>query len=142
MIVTGQRVVDWVAGVNNHYAKYGPGAIGIGVERDGRIVGGAVFNDYTGANINIHFASDGKKTWVTREFLWFVFYYAFEQARVKRVSGFIWESNTASVEFARRIGGEIEARLIDAADDGDVLLFKMTKDKCKWLRRKTHEQIA
>lgn len=139
MIVTGQRVVDWVATVNDHYAKYGYGATGIGVERNGVIVGGAVFNDYTGANINIHFASDGKKNWVTREFLWFIFYYAFCQVGVKRVSGFIWESNKASVEFAKRIGGELEARLVDAAADGDVLLFKMTKDNCKWLQRKKHE---
>lgn len=135
-------MVDWVAAVNNHYAKYGIGAVGIGVERNGEIVGGAVLNDWTGANINIHFASNGKKNWVTREFLWFVFYYCFFQVGVKRVSGFIWESNQSSVNFAQRIGGELEARLIDAANDGDVLLFKMTKDKCKWLQRKTYEQLA
>lgn len=139
MIVTGQRVVDWASKANNYFDSYGFAAVGIGVERAGEIVGAVVFNEYTGANINIHFASNGKKTWATREFLWFISHYAFCQAKVKRVSGFISESNKDAVRFAERFGCELEARLVDAADDGDVLLFKMTKDKCKWLQRKKHE---
>lgn len=139
MIVTGQRVVDWASSVSNYYDNYGLGAVGIGVEREGEIVGAAVFNNYTGADIHIHIVSNGKKNWITRELLWFVHYYAFNQAGVKRISGFIWESNKEAVELARRVGAELEARLVDAADDGDVLLFRITRDNCKWLQRKMNE---
>lgn len=136
MIVTGQQVVDWAAAVAKHWNKYGHGAVGIGVARDGIIIGAAVFNNYTGADIHVHAVSNGKKSWLTREFLWFVHYYAFHQVGVRRITGFIWESNTSAVELAKRLGAELEARLSDAADDGDVLIFKMTKNQCKWLKRK------
>lgn len=118
--------------MNDRIDKYGL-ATGIGVERDGVIVGAAIFNNYNGACIDAHFASNGKKNWITREFLRFSYHYIFNQCGVKRVSGFIAESNKPAVNLARRLGGDLEAVLVDACEDGNVLVFKMMRDECKWI---------
>ena len=133
-IVTGQRVVEWVAKQTNEFGNFGA-AVGIGLEKDGRFVAGVVFNDYNGSNICMHVASDGSRHWLTREYLWFVFHYAFEQANVKRITGLVGESNEAAIRFDTHIGFSEEARLKDAHPDGDLIVFCMRKEDCRWLRR-------
>ncbi len=143
-IVTGQHVVDWVATRTNEFGNYGA-AIGVGLERDNQLIAGVVFNDYNGANINMHVASDGSRHWLNREFLWFCFYYAFEQAKVKRITALIGEGNLAALRFNDHIGFTEETRLKDAHPNGDMIVRVMFKKDCRWLNRRNlyeHKQAA
>ena len=108
----------------------------IGIERNGVLVGGVIFDNYNGANICIHSASDGTGRWMNREFLWFVFYYPFVQLGVKRITGPIPSSNFKARKFNENLGFELETTLKDAHPEGDLLIYKMTPDKCKWLNLK------
>lgn len=110
----------------------------IGLEKHGRLVAGVLFDNFNGANINMHVASDGSKNWMCREYLWFCFYYPFKQLGVKRITGLVAESNLAARRFDEHIGFELETSLKDAAPDGDLLVYRMTPDKCRWLERKHH----
>lgn len=108
----------------------------IGLEKNGELVAGIVYDYYTGTNICMHIAAKGKR-WMTKEFLWFMFYYPFVQLGVNRLTGIIPESNKESVRFAQGLhGAKLEARLKDAHPDGDMLIFVMFKDDCKYLRIK------
>ena len=138
-VVTGAHVVDWVAKRTDEYGNYGA-AVGIGLEQDNSLIAGVVFNDYNGANICMHVASDNSKRWMTKEYLWFVFYYAFEQAKVKRITGLVPESNYEAIKFDTHIGFSEETRLKDAHPDGDLIVFVMRKESCRWLRRNKYEQ--
>lgn len=137
-VVTGQHVVEWVASRTGEFGSYGA-AVGIGLE-DKQLIAGVVFNDYNGANICMHVASDHSKRWMTKEYLWFVFYYAFEQAKVKRITGLVPESNEAAIKFDLHIGFSEETRLKDAHPDGDLIVLVMRKENCRWLRRNHYEQ--
>lgn len=132
-IVIGQQVVEWVAKKTNEHGNYGA-AVGIGVE-DGEIVAGVVLNQYNGASMCIHVASDGSKRWLTKELLWFVFHYAFEQARVKVLIGLIGSKNTASHRFNLHLGFVEEHRIPDAHPDGELLIHILRKENCRWLKR-------
>lgn len=108
----------------------------IGLEKNGELVAGIVYDYYTGTNICMHIAVKGKRC-MTKEFLWFMFYYPFVQLGVNRLTGIIPESNKESVRFAQGLhGAKLEARLKDAHPDGDMLIFVMFKDDCKYLRIK------
>jgi RimJ/RimL family protein N-acetyltransferase len=70
---------------------------------------------------------------MTKELLWYTFYYPFIECGCKRVTGLVAETNTAAREFDERLGFHLEARLKDAAPEGDLLVYAMFRDECRWL---------
>lgn len=132
MIITGDEVTKWVS--EHSEGTFVPGLNpGIGIVTNGEIVGGVAYDGFNGANINIHVASNGSKRWINREFLWFVFYYPFVQLGCKRVTGVVPSYNKAAIDFDEKVGFELEATLTNAHPLGDLLIYKMTPDKCRWL---------
>ena len=138
-IVIGQAVVDWAALTHGVKAGYS-GAIGIGVEKNGVIQGAVVYHEWNGGSIRIHVVSNHSKTWVTREWLHVIFYYAFDQLKVKRITGFTPEVNTAALEFNKRVGFVEEARLKDNEATGDTIVLKMTRKDCRWIDYKRYKR--
>lgn len=132
-IVTGQRVVEWVAKRTNEFGNFGA-AVALGVERDGELVGGVVFNDYNGVNINMHVAAVAGSYWLNRGFLWMCFDYPFRQLKVKRVTGLVGEGNARARQFDEKVGFKLETRLKDAHPTGDLLVYVMRPDDCRWLK--------
>lgn len=131
-IVIGQSVVEWVAKRTGEYGNYGA-AVGFGIEENGQLIAGVVFNEYNGANMNMHVASDGSKQWMTRKLLWMVFDYAFNQAKVKRLTGLVGEGNVEAQLFDEHIGFRLETTLTDAHPTGDMLVYVMRREDCRWL---------
>lgn len=143
-VVTGPHVVRWVE--EHSEGRFGDLGVGIGLEENGTLRAGVVFNDYNGANMCIHVASDGSRAWMNRELLWFTFHYAFQQVGVKRLTGIVPESNISARQFDEHLGFREEGRLKDAHPDGDLILYRMTKADCRFLNirrdRGLHGQVA
>lgn len=140
-IVIGQPVVDWVALQLGRGEKYGL-STGIGVENDGQLIAGVVYNEFNGANCNMHVASDRSAKWLSREFLWMCFDYPFNQMidkagnRLKRITGFVEDDRTDAIIFDEHLGFEWEATLKDAHPNGDILVYVMRRENCRWLNLK------
>jgi RimJ/RimL family protein N-acetyltransferase len=126
------RVAAWVAervGCCEHaWAEYTT----IGLEREGELVGGAVFESFTGTNANIHVAGSGPY-WMTRTFLFAVFDYAFNQLKLKRLTGYVEAANTRALDFDRKLGFKDEAVLEDAMPSGDVIILCMRAEHCRFI---------
>jgi RimJ/RimL family protein N-acetyltransferase len=133
LIVAGPGVVEYVERVNGRKDPYSGYPVGIGIEKEGKLIGGIVFHEFNGSNFYIHVASDHPKRWVTREWLHSVFSYAFDVCKAKRITGIVPESNQVALNFDLSVGFEIEARLKDAHPKGDMLVIKMTRETCKWI---------
>jgi RimJ/RimL family protein N-acetyltransferase len=58
------------------------------------------------------------------------------QLGVKRITGIVAESNLAARKFDEHIGFVLETRLKDAHPQGDLLIYVMTPDQCRWLALK------
>jgi hypothetical protein len=99
-----------------------------------RIIAGIWFEAYNGANMMIHVSALPNSRWMTKELLWYTFYYPFVECGCKRVTGLVEETNTAAREFDERIGFHLETRLKDAAPNGDLLVYAMFRDECRWLK--------
>lgn len=124
-----------MANRTQEHGNYGA-AVGIGWQAAGEIRAGVVYNDYNGVNLCMHVASDGTKQWLRREYLWTCFDYPFNQARVSRVTGLVGEGNIEARRFDEHLGFKLETRLKGAHPTGDLLVYVMWRDDCKWLREK------
>lgn len=103
MIVTDERVARFVSdrcGVS-FVAPY----TCMGIERDGEVIGGVIFNVFEGSDVHVSIAGRG---WSSR-FLAEVGRYAFSILGCERMTA-ITES-VSVVKLAERLGGQIEGRM-------------------------------
>ncbi|WP_161820446.1 GNAT family N-acetyltransferase [Bordetella bronchiseptica] len=113
---------------------YVPGsAAAIGRIQDGRITGGILYEDFNGANVVCHIASEGR-LWLNKQFLWMIFDYPFRQLGAQRMTAPIVSANTAAIRFVEKLGFEREAILHGAHPDGDIFIYRMMATACRWLR--------
>lgn len=124
------RIYEFVSRRINHW-EWG-NFTALGIERHGRIIGGVLFNQYVeNVRCSIHCAGDGN--WLTRDFLWMVFDYAFNQLNCKVIVNTVPVSNKESMRFTEHIGFTPSLPIKDGAEDGDLMVFVLHKDDCKWL---------
>lgn len=96
------------------------------------LLGGVLFQAYTGASIGIHMAGFAER-WANRDMLWAAFHYPFEQLKVERVFGQVPETNTTALEINRKLGFKEVVRIPGVYEDGAAVIFVMEKDQCRWL---------
>jgi len=115
-------------------ATYAPEvSVNFGLERDGEIVAGVVFDHYNGSSIAAHIAIKNKFC-LTKEFLQVCFSYAFDEAQVIKILGFVVSTNHDARRFNEHLGFVLEGSLEGAAPGGDLLIYTMTRDQCYVLR--------
>lgn len=121
--------------VSQHYPiNYSPSAAGIGLKKDGDMIAGVLFDDYNGNNVWMHVAAEPGARWMNREYLFTCFGYPFNQLQCKRITGWVEASNEKARRFDEHLGFSQEAVLEGAArDGGDVLIYKMMRDDCRFL---------
>ena len=98
-----------------------------------KLLGGVLFQAYTGASIAIHMAGF-TPTWANRDILWAAFHYPFEQLKVRQVLGQVPESNEAALEINRKLGFKEVARIAGVYEDGAAVIFAIQKEDCRWLK--------
>jgi RimJ/RimL family protein N-acetyltransferase len=127
-----RQVGEWVCSrLNSHFNADLDAAIGL--EKAGRLVAGVVFDNYRGASICIHVAAEGGH-WLTREFLRAVFDYAFNAAKVNKLIGPVDSTNESARRFDEHLGFVPEAILTGAGRTGDLILYTMTRQQCRFLK--------
>lgn len=109
------------------------GSKGLGLERDGELIAGVVYEGYNTQNVWMHVATTPGKKW-TMEFMRYCFYYPFVELGCKRVSGYVEASNALARRFDEHLGFKKEAVLEGAAaDGGDVILYVMRREDCRYV---------
>lgn len=134
MIVVGDGVIEWVCQRALCYA--GKESRGIGLSRHGKIIAGVVYTDFNGRNVCVHQAVEGR---FTRQYLWTLFDYAFNQLKVERVTGMIPEGNLKAKRLTEHLGFHLETILEDAHPSGDLLVYVMWKKDCRWLNENLYK---
>lgn len=110
---------------------------GLGLERDGELIAGVVYEGYNGTNVFVHVAAVPGKRWLNRDFLAYAFHYPFNELKVKRISAYIMANNLESIRGSEHLGFQLEATLEGAGQDGvDVLIYKMKREDCRYVAQK------
>lgn len=130
-VVNDKRTVEFVAKENG--ITDGQIHSSIGLERDGEIVAGIVYCDFSGSNIFLHVASKPGVNWISRGLLKLVFGWPFKGLGVKRITGLVPEHNARAVKLDEHLGFKREARLEDIFPEGALLVFRMRREECRFI---------
>lgn len=110
------------------------GMKGLGLEKDGELVAGVLYEGYNQHNVWMHVAAEPGAKWLNRDFLRYSFHYPFVELGCKRVSGYVEASNELARRFDEHLGFRQEAILEGAASDGgDVILYVMRREDCRYV---------
>lgn len=113
---------------------FSAGMQGIGVERNGELVGGVLYDSYSTNNIFMHVAGTDGMQWASKSFVKAAFGYPFHQLKCKRVSGWVEASNIKARQLDEHLGFKPEAVLEGAArDGGDVIIYRMWREECRFI---------
>ena len=119
------------------------GMTAIGLRKRGELVAGAIFEGYNGSNVWVHLAGLPGARWMTREYLFACFAYAFLVCDVQRLSGYVDASNAQARKLNEHFGYRIEATLSGAAaDGGDVLIYVMRREDCRFLPQGAQHAVS
>lgn len=141
------RIISDPARVYAYVASLTPmqmtaGMKGIGLERDGSLIAGVLYEGFNTHNVWMHVASHIPGAWLTRSYLRICFEYPFVQVGVRRVGAQVADSNLASRRFIDRLGFVREATIHGAArDGGDIGLYVMWRDDCRFIGDKDGQGI-
>lgn len=126
------RVGEWVRQrIPEIGPSWGEWYQAIGLEEEGKLIAGVVYNLYSGADIAMHVAGEGR--WLRRQFTQAAFGYPFLQLKTRRVTSYTGSRNETSIRLQMGLGFEYEGRMRHALPDDDVLIFGLLKEHCRYL---------
>lgn len=102
----------------------------IGLYKDKEPQAAVIYENWNGRSVVAHMAITGR---ITRKYLFVIFDYAFRQMAVEKVILPVQSTNAKSIKFVLHLGFAEEARIRDAAPNGDVILYTMSKAECRFL---------
>lgn len=138
MIAVGHGIGYWVARkVRGHYDADASQAIGM--LKDGEPVAGVIYENMNGASVTCHIAIEDR---ITPKFVATIFDYPFKQLGVGKIVVTIGEANEESIGLVRNMGFCEEARIKDAHPDGDMLIFTMTPEQCRFIGGKYGRKVT
>lgn len=135
LVITDQPeyVGKWVAARSESRYREGDTAIGL-LDPEKGLIAGVLYQNFNGVNISAHIAAEPGATWLNRAFLWTIFDYPFRQLGVKRITGLVPDANSAAKAFDEHLGFVEEARIDGALPSGDLIIYRMREQDCRWLR--------
>lgn len=128
-----QRLKEWAV---EHYqeAAADDDTHAIGLEDDaGNLQAVVLYNCFAPPSCSMHVVSDGRRRWLSREFLAHVFAYPFIQLGLSRVTAYVPAKNTQALMMDMRLGFQVEGRMVEAMPDDDLIVLGMLSRNCKWL---------
>lgn len=76
-----------------------------------------------------------------RKMLWAAFDYPFNQLNLQTVLGIVNSNNEQAMKFDRHLGFKEILRLEGQHENGgDLVVFAMDKDDCRWIKEIEHEE--
>lgn len=129
-----KRIGAWVAAQIGACRPWtNSGALGVEDEH-GELVAGVVLDAYRAKGSgSLHCAGIGKR-WLTREFLFAVFDYCFNQLELKALINTVAANNPDSIRFTEHIGFKEIHRVTQGWDgEADMIIYQLHRDDCRWL---------
>ena len=135
-ITNGDHVGRWVAERIN--GAFHSGSTAIGLERNGNIVAGVLYEHWNGRSVVAHMAASGR---LTPAYVAAIFDYAFNVCGCHKVILPVASTNAKSGKFVRKLGFTQESHIRDASPDGDIVFYTLTKQDCRFLGSTYHRKI-
>lgn len=133
-----ERIARWVHGQIPHMPTGFAGMKALGVvDHDFRILGGVVYHEYRGNDIQISCASVSRR-WLCRKFLYAMFFYPFTTLGCDRVTSCVPAKNMHTRRFIEGLGFKQEGIMRRGFIEDDCVIYGLLHDECKWIGAKNH----
>jgi hypothetical protein len=125
------------------WTKFAPGDAVIARVAGSKLLGGVIFQHYTGTSMYAH-AAGFDPHWINPDMLWVCSDYAFVQSNCKVIFGNIPSCNHKTLEFAKKIGFKEIVRVPDAFPEklGDLVFVRFDREDCRWLKIRPKGLVA
>ena len=128
-IVQGAEVGVWVADrIAGEF--YSETSSAIGLEKNGKLVAGVIYENWNRASIFCHIAIEAR---LTKAYLKAIFDYPFNVCNVKKIIVPVVSNHVKSIKLVTNMGFTEEARIVNGSQDGDIIFLTMTKENCRFL---------
>lgn len=128
-IISGPKVGQWVAS-NVDGGYFAERSEAIGLEKDGDLVAGVIYENWNHRSIFCHISFLGR---MTPQFIAAVFHYPFEVCDVDKIIAPIRGDNRKAISLVTKMGFTEEARIKDAAPTGDLVFYTLARESCRFL---------
>jgi hypothetical protein len=122
-------IAGWLQGQGHEFHQP---YVAIAAVVDGSIGGAAVYNSYTGANIDLSVVVEDRRA-VNRRSLATMFAYPFTQLGCRRVTCRTRARSRQTRRLIERMGFIVEGRQHRYYWDDDAVLYRMYASECKWI---------
>jgi hypothetical protein len=128
-LITDHSAGHWTAGQTK--GKYfEANSQSIGLKRNDEFVAGVIYENWNRRTITCHIAIAGR---MTPRYLAIIFDYPFNVCDVKKIIVPVDSTNSKSINLVEKMGFTEEARIKDGMADGDMILYTLAKNDCKYL---------
>jgi hypothetical protein len=104
-------------------------------------IAGAVYDNYMGLSISAHiWVCKGRAP--SREWMAAIFDYPFNRLGVGKILGQVTSNNDAARKLDTHFGFVEEARITDYSDDGDMIIYTMTRAQCRVLNSPAWSRVT
>jgi RimJ/RimL family protein N-acetyltransferase len=110
----------------------------IGLKQNGEFVAGVIYENWNRQSIVCHIAISGR---LTPRYLAVIFDYPFNVCKVNKIIVPVDATNLKSISLVEKMGFTEEARIKDGMADGDMILFTLAKDDCKYLGERYGKRV-
>ena len=111
----------------------------IGLKQNGEFVAGVIYENWNRRTITCHIAISGR---LTPRYLAVIFDYPFNVCDVKKIIVPVDATNSKSVNLVEKMGFTEEARIKDGMADGDMILYTLAKNDCKYLGERYEKRTS
>lgn len=137
-IKSSPEVGEWVCsqtGGGYHEAR----SNALGLERDGEIVAGVVYENWNGRSVVCHIAILGR---MTPAYLAAIYDYPFNVCGVDKIIVPVSSGNSKALRLVGKMGFTEEARIHNADTDGDIVFLTMARESCRFLGRRYGQKVT
>ena len=105
----------------------------VGFVNGDRLIGGAVFEHYTGFDVHIHLASDSPR-WATKTVFYGISHLVFNQWRCRRCTALVGRKNKRARKFVEGFGFKYEGKKrLGLNGWEDLIIYGLLDTECKWI---------
>lgn len=101
------------------------------------IIGALGYDGWSTKMVEIHVAGEEGTYWLNKETLSMAFIFPFVMHKRNIVVSRVSSYNLEAMTLNEKLGFEEQCRIKDGAEFGDLVVFAMYKERCKWLNMKT-----
>jgi RimJ/RimL family protein N-acetyltransferase len=108
-------------------------SVAIGLEKNGELIAVTSYGKFNQVSMHAHIAiAEGER--LTREFIWYMLYYPFEQAGVNALIILVDAANEKAIRLQNHLGYETVGTIPNSCPNGAMLVRVLYKDNCRWLK--------